>query len=104
MNKKQRKALEESIAHWERMRDDPDCEESPSGWNCACCTYSNSTLVDGGSTCDNCPISEFTGKTSCDGTPYDKAYDYYERGSSSKMFKRWAQKEIDFLNKVLEAG
>ena len=37
MNKKTLKALEESIAHWERMQDDPDCGAEPSGTDCPLC-------------------------------------------------------------------
>jgi len=99
MNKKQKKALEESIKHWERMRDDPDCGEEPLDGDCACCKLYYE------SDCIECPIFAFTDALYCNNTPYVKAYRYWRyRGPESKLFKRWAQKEVDFLNKVLEAG
>ncbi len=103
MNKKQKKALEESIKHWENMRDDPGCGEKPRADYCACCNMCENDS--GNIDCTLCPIMKYTGEKACYETPFYKARDYYfGRGSSSKLFKRWAQKEVDFLNEVLCNG
>ena len=103
MNKKQKKALEESISHWERMRDNPECGEIPHGNDCACCKMCADDA--GNIDCTLCPIMKYTGKKDCHRTPFYMARRYfYKRTAAAKVFKRWAQKEIDFLNEVLEAG
>ena len=102
--KKQRTALKKSIAHWERMRDDPDCGEYPCANQCACCVNAGYSPFRRNADCTLCPIYAHTGKLRCRGTPYYKASYYYDkRGLNSKLFKRWAQHEIDFLNEVLDS-
>ena len=105
MNAQQTKALRESIAHWIRMREDPDCGERPSGDDCACCAVFGEdfdAFAEDFDECSGCPIYEFTSKRFCCGTPYYKAMDLFY--ITDEGFKNAAQAEIDFLNKVLEAG
>lgn len=98
MNELQTKRLKESIAHWERMRDDPECEEVPCSADCPCCRqYQIISLL-----CGECPIFEFTGKINCRRTPYgNAAIEFVRSGKKSSKFKEAAQAEIDFLNEVL---
>jgi len=94
---RQIKALKSSIRHWERMRDDMGCEEEPVAGDCACCKAYPSELY-----CGKCPIAVFTGHGHCARTPfYTASGDYY---CNPGRFPAAAQKEIDFLNKVLKAG
>ena len=96
MNIKQRKTLEASIKHWERMRDDPEGKEEPFSEDCPCCQEFTSVL------CEGCPISEAVEEFGCDNTPYWLARNAFEElGKDSPEFKEAAQAEIDFLNEVL---
>ena len=77
-------ALDESIAHWERLRDGREREvtehywdrsltrlESPKSDDCACCQQYNT------SNCTGCPIAIYVGGGDCRGTPYYRAADAY---------------------------
>lgn len=99
------KALEESIAHWKRMREDPMLEEGPARWerNRLCQLF----LVR--SYCVGCPVRERTRKSVCIGTPWKKAEDAFascERyGFKGHAMARWqeaATKEIEFLESLRE--
>jgi hypothetical protein len=60
------KALRASIAHWERMRDDPVCGEEPYDVECPLCA-----LFEGVSECAaECPIKEKTGRDDCYGSQW----------------------------------
>ncbi len=78
MKKKARRALEESIAHWEEVVADPVTERiGPS--QCALChkyrrveplkifSLRTPTFKP---VCDGCPVKERTGQDACQGTPY----------------------------------
>ena len=101
MNKLQTKRLKESKAHWERMRDDPECGEEPSSIDCPCCReFNNKRPFD---ECRSCPIAQFTGKPVCIETPFSNACEEYDyNGINSDSFREAAQAEIDFLNEVLK--
>ena len=97
-------ALNESIAHWERMRDDKDCKEKPSVVFCACCEYD--VRYADKDLCSACPVGIYTGQVDCYGTPYRNAvYEWKQRENGFKnIFNSAATKEIEFLKKVLAAG
>jgi len=97
-------ALEESIAHWERMKADIRCGENPSTDYCACCS-----LGWGAARCSTkCPIRAYAGRGWCARTPYERAaelWSEYRAGASVEdQWRAAAQKEIDFLKTVLAAG
>jgi len=109
MNKATAKALEQSIKHWERMRDGKrhktkddtdnsiDGLEVPMAEDCALCRKFDCQI------CEGCPVMNKTGKDNCDGSPYWKArYAFNERGVDSPEFKAAAQKMIDFLESLRE--
>jgi hypothetical protein len=60
------KALEDSIAHWKRMREDPECGEKPYGSDCALCAKFRPER------CEGCPVDD-EGDGMCNGTPWDEA-------------------------------
>lgn len=107
MNKKTLKALEESIAHWERMRDDPDCGEEPSGTDCPLCAR-----FGGEERCYGCPVYDRTLRRNCEGSPLaDAVVARYlaVRASPADKFvavaewRRQATREIQFLRSLLPA-
>ena len=91
--------LEESIAHWERIRDGKEPELGVA--NCALCK----SFISGG--CVGCPVREFSGKPGCEGTPYvvwahltevpNKLYRIAETPEEIAA----AQAELDFLRSLL---
>ena len=95
MNKKQTKALKESIKHWKRMIKPENWlgEERPEGVNCLCCmTFA---------LCEGCPIQQYTGETNCIGTPYYDA----ERAwlcEDKTAFNKYGKKMIKFMKKILK--
>lgn len=103
MNAETKQAILDSIAHWERMRDDWEgCRtkrETPTGYNCPLCKLHY--------TCTSCPVKESTGVGSCLETPYTKALNEWKRlafnwpDRSEHRWKTAAQKEIDFLKGLL---
>ncbi len=105
------KALDESIAHWERMRDNPlTCGEKPNAIHCSLCASFLYPVKLSSQECDGCPVYKKTGEKYCDNTPYTEARDAFfelkecaeadDKELFSDLFNRWqrlAQKEIDFL-------
>lgn len=88
--------LKESIAHWERMRDNPGGNEYPSAIHCPLCRRYRAKE------CENCPIKEFIGQSYCAETPYYDAEDAHNYFSVRSLeWEEAAQKEIDFLQRVL---
>lgn len=82
------KALNESIEHWKRMRDDRERGESPSATDCALCRqFSN---------CIGCPVADEVGVDGCQDTPFEDARTAFWKGTDSE-WQAAAQKEIDFL-------
>lgn len=109
MKKKTKRALEESIAHWDRLRTgkrQPD--EGISGSDCALCqrfvlsekaVYGACMRKSG----ELCPIHERTGDTECRGSPYVWAsHAGGIEGLDSKAFKREARKMHKFLISLRE--
>lgn len=105
MNKLTHNALEKSIQHWERMRDNKrnksmdkesgDGLEMPWDVDCALC---RKFKLKQNEDCSGCPIMLKTGYSECANTPYydaRSAFDHY--GIESHQFKASAQEMIDFL-------
>ncbi len=106
------KALEESIAHWERMvsgerqrsRAGFDIFETPFAGDCPLCAL---YLHKGGGTsetsCCGCPVRKATGRDSCEETPWENAADAFRDSPVEPKtyltweFKKAAQAELDFL-------
>jgi len=93
------KALKDSIAHWERMRDNKRYEihEYPSASDCALCKL----FCFGKSySCGGCPVMKKTGLRLCRNTPFQKAFLEFHGGTD----ERWivaANEEIEFLKSLL---
>lgn len=100
MDKETKTALLESIAHWERMRDDPCCHERPGIADCALCgLFSNLR-------CRGCPVAEKTENIRCRETPHSEAdlawrLAQYPTEETLSAWRAAAQAEIDFLKSLL---
>lgn len=104
MDDKTLTALKESIAHWERMRDETNGPgESIGHKSCSLCRlYSTLDSFRSGCCCDGCPVHQSTGKTFCQDTPYSDAFlAYKELGQPSPEFKEAATEEVKFLKCLL---
>lgn len=93
-------ALRLSIEKWEFFK--ANIEQYPhlmdgGVWSCALCGL---FYYDGrGGFCTGCPISEKTGDTHCQGSPYDAIVYRYENHEAVTLDE--VQKEIDFLEILL---
>lgn len=110
MSKRNVELLQQSIEHWKRMRDDPDCGERPGPWDCPLCNEYRGFM----SECKDCPVRLATGWFCCQKTPYRKAslrfIDWtrrpHRRATDDLMLAAWrkaADVEIRFLTKLLKA-
>lgn len=106
MNPETKEALQKSIEHWKRMRDNPSEDEVPGPETCALCQK----FI--GSGCKGCPVAEQVINTNCKHTPYaigERAFWYYlnddfapaPKERSLQKWKEAAQDEIDFLESLL---
>ena len=94
-------AVTQSIAHWERMRDNPwKCKqdgEVPSMPHCPLCRL----FYMANGSCDGCPIKAATAVEFCVGSPYveaDLAWHLLFAGQITETeFRAAAQTMIDFL-------
>lgn len=116
------RALRESIAHWERMRDDPlGCEDKTGATQCALCKL---YLFEPGGDffrrpsekqCEGCPIRKATGLQWCNGTPYEEAAEAFWKMRAlvedgycdpdeldTRPFAEKAQAMIEFMEGLLE--
>ena len=98
--------LEQSIAHWERMRNDPGCREEPYGDDCALCdAHYDGNKYATGHQCDGCPVAAETGHPNCSATPHGvAAASHASRRKGPKAWTRWqlaATAEIEFLRSLL---
>lgn len=102
MNALTRAALEESIAHWERLASGNRRPwEGADGEDCSLCMMFNRPEEPGPS-CAGCPVAERTGETGCRGTPFhDAFYAAREQGFDSKAFRDAARVELEFLRGLL---
>ncbi len=92
-------ALEESIAHWQRLSTYQHKKgEKPVVTQCALCNL----FVN----CFPCPVRQRTGVDGCGMTPYGKAnslFNYTQHTQSDKFLKA-ARKELLFLVSLLPDG
>jgi hypothetical protein len=113
MNKSTRKALKESIKHWERMSKfkstEQFCEESTTSDNCALCLmFRKKDWGESEKNCIGCPVYEKIGKIDCEGTPFEPAHNalcsWSAHPSDQTLRAQWkkqAKKEIKFLKSLL---
>lgn len=91
------RALKSSIKHWVRLSTGKRRSNEDTGVNhCALCKIYHS------GECEGCPVSEKTGQTYCDGSPFEAAVEVkHKYGISSKQFKQAAKRELKFLKSLL---
>jgi hypothetical protein len=109
MDDKQRKALEDSILHWEEnlelAREGKLQGTSIACGACACCAaYAHNDA------CEGCPIAAYTDLPGCMETPWgdvDRALTqalYADSGNDKQLVVDAVHAELNFLRKVLESG
>lgn len=103
MDARTRKALEDSIAHWERMTADPKCGEEP---YIDCCALCREFFSKG---CTGCPVDERSGGMGCLKTPYKdarRAFEVVVHDGRKYTERRHAamQAEVDFLKSLRPEG
>ena len=109
-------ALQDSIAHWQRMVDNPlGKKDKPGASQCPLCRKFNPDInQEAQLDCVGCPVQERTGHPSCKETPYHEAATAYNDHLQAAMclypsdpdfclqkFKAAAQAELDFLKSLL---
>ena len=105
MNKKTAKALEESIAHWKRMRDDIECKDEPYAEACPLCSeFAGIARY----ACPGCPV-DASGDVKCKTGPWEDAADAWEDYDDGRDDEHWrniwikeSNKEIAFLESLRE--
>ena len=93
MKPETKEALQKSIEHWKRMRDNPSKDEVPGPETCALCEKFY------GLECEGCPVAEYTGESGCDDTPYaiaERTFWYYLDDDSAptpkeRRLQRWKE-------------
>lgn len=107
MDNKTLAALKASIKHWQENVEAKTPGQIRLGAdNCALCAIFNQDKEN----CVGCPVSEKTGHSYCEGTPYEEAvckYAIFSTDPSIKKKKEWraaAQAELDFLISLLPEG
>ena len=102
MTKQTLTALRKSIKHWERMRDDPECNEIPGPDDCALCQLFYDDW------CNGCPVYVATGTRSCDTTPFRRASEVWwhrKRDTTGKTdWQAAANEMIAYLRGLLPQG
>ena len=98
MTKRVLKAIDSSIAHWERMLEKGITERDlPTQKHCALCRM----FVLEKECCDDCPVARKSGEDYCRGTPYydaDEALRDWHRGGRPRRAP--VRKELNFLKSV----
>jgi len=98
MTSQARQAGLDSIAHWKRMRDDPECIERPFARDCPLCR--KFIKYD----CRGCPVRETTRDVGCYATPWHNASRAWRsRNLGSGFWHGWqtaANREIKFLEGI----
>lgn len=103
MKKKTARALEKSIAHWDRLANNKARNgETVDGDRCALCDRFNELITS--TPCEYrgepCPVSNATKKDYCYGTPYYEARRWYRskrHNAQCREFLYRAQEMRDFL-------
>jgi len=106
MDDKTLTALQASIKHWEDNVAARGVKSVKLGIKeCALCEYFGPFDEP---SCVGCPVSERTGLTGCEGTPYDDVCeaevewsDHPRTNSYKEYFREIAQTELDFLKSLL---
>lgn len=103
----QKKALEESIEHWEKIVAGE--ADSIAGQHCACCLKYYRRSSPCGRHCRSCPVAVFTGEAGCLDTPWHSIARHPSVISSAIIdlpedLKKRCEKELAYLKKVLKAG
>src|SRR6202046_5807636 len=88
-------ALKGSIAKWEAIVAGTDTDRG--GDNCPLCQMFYKPSGPHYITCNGCPVSDATGQSHCDGSPYE----WYYIGKSPEELKIVAAAELDFLRSLL---
>lgn len=101
MNKRTKRALLSSIAHWKRLASGKTRGgEEVGARDCALCLQF--MLADDLYTCAECPVRQRTGYSGCKGTPYrDAERMFIKHGADSADFKAAAKVELKFLQSLL---
>lgn len=107
-------ALKDSIAHWERLRDEREtADESPTAAFCGCCTAFYDHKADEDLPfpilfhCARCPIGIRSGMDVCEGTPWRAASEAWRARSEPRRIDLFVagegaiQAEIDYLVETL---
>ena len=110
MDRKTRKALKESIAHWYRISACKTIEdlrrEGYYGEDCALCEMFVAGLLPCNANCNGCPVSQATGQSNCKKSPYKAALDSLNRwfftGEWYNTDQDNIEAEIRFLESLLE--
>ena len=97
MNATTLKALKESIKHWKRLSTKRMEREWIGPDHCALCgLFWRQTPR-----CKGCPVSELSGSTLCQKTPYSEVLKVIKFGLDSHEFKEAAKEELKFLKSLL---
>ena len=110
MNSETLDALKASIRKWRENAAARTPEQVSIGMgSCALCRmFHPAYKASWENMCDGCPIAGKTGKTGCEGTPYDDAVDALDRWewreSGAAEFRRIACEEVAFLESLLPEG
>lgn len=102
------KAIRESIAHWERMRDVRNTGEGPGSTNCPLCTRFHNWEDRCERNAERCPIRRKTGRIECKKTPWGSAFNAWkDRKDDKDTWNAWvkaADRMIRFLKSLLPKG
>lgn len=104
---KAKKALEESIIHWEELVNTTEVSEPKLGRKfCALCNAFNHSNLKYENRCISCPVMEHTGQPFCRSTPYDQAeiahddWEAHQTKEKMEIFISKAKEELKFLKSV----
>lgn len=95
-------ALEKSIEHWEDIVEGKTDDARDTA--CPCCALYAQKSDEEHRNCVGCPISASTGLGNCTDTPWNAAHQSIIYKARTFDRKTCTQRELDFLNVVLEAG
>lgn len=98
MSIKARRALEMSIAHWERVMDDPRCTPTGLRYCKLCYVYKSGQNYE----CYGCPVFTHTDKICCKGTPFHKFTAAVRSKEGIKLLRKLADDELQFLISLRE--
>lgn len=88
MDSKTLNALNDSIAHWERLATGKrTVGESHQGNSCALCSlfFEDDNLLETGNYCEGCPVYEKTGQRGCGGSPWMEANNTFHLQKNSEL-------------------